>query len=100
MAIQAHLLGKTYGMTPTEVLGRPASDFWLDAQIRAAGVVFEKEEQEARREAGTGPGAATGREKRDLVEDQEERASARESRDGNAPLDDQLAALKEEHTDD
>lgn len=81
-------------MTPTDVLNQPASDFWLDARIRAAGVRWENEQQQAAQQNQGSAGAATGAEKEELVQDQEARAERREQRDGNAPdLSDQLANL-------
>lgn len=79
---------------PTDVMNRPAWEFWMNARIRAAGVAWENEtEAQAQRQSSTG--AASETEKRDMVRDQEARADRREAADGSAPsMGDQMAALE------
>jgi len=86
-------MGKEYGMAPTDAMDRPASRFWMDAKIRAAGVAWENEQQQKANDASTSAGAATSREKADLVDDQEDRADRREAQDGQPSLADQADAL-------
>jgi len=94
VALQAHLIGKTYGMTPTDAMDRSASDFWMDAAIRAAGVAWENEQQQKAMDGSNSAGAATEQDKETLVADQEARADRREQRDGQPDLSDQAAALE------
>jgi len=80
-------------MTPTDVMDRPAWKFWMDARVRAAGVAWENAQQKAAMDDSGTTGAATGQEKEDLVDSQEERADRREATDGQPDLTDQLDAM-------
>lgn len=80
-------------MTPTEAMNRPAWAFWMDARIRAAGVAWENDVKEKAKNDSGSAGAATGQEKEDLVDSQEERADRREAMDGQPDLTDQLDAM-------
>ena len=93
--IQAHLVGKTYGKLPSDVLREHPRDYWLNAQIRAAGVRFENEAKRKARRNGSA-GVATEGEKEDLVEANERRADRREA--GQADLGDQMDALNDADT--
>lgn len=87
-------MGKEYGTLPTNALKRSASDFWMNAHIRAAGVAWENEQKKAARRTGDA-GVATQTEKDDLVRDQEARASQREAQDGQPDPSQQLDALQD-----
>jgi hypothetical protein len=87
-------MGKEYGTMPTRVLDRSASDFWMNAHIRAAGVAWENEQKKKARQSGDA-GAASGAQKNDLVRDQEARADRREATDGQPAPSEQLQALQD-----
>jgi hypothetical protein len=80
-------------MAPTDVMNRPAWQFWMDARIRAAGTAWENTQREHATHGRRRPGTATDAEKQDLVDDQEQRAARREQHDDLPGLDDQLAAV-------
>lgn len=85
-------MGQEYGMLPTDVMDRPARDFWTNSRIRRAGRAWEQRQRERAQQSG-GAGAATKGQQEDLVDDQEARADQREQQDGQPDLDDQLDAL-------
>jgi hypothetical protein len=94
IALQAHLLGKEYGMMPTETMNRPAWDFWMNARIRAAGVAWENEQKKKAQNSGNA-GSATDAQKGQLVDSNEDRADRRERQDGSQPsISDQMAAFE------
>jgi len=86
-------MGKTYGKTPTEVMNTPAWKFWMNAEIRAAGTVFEQEQRDRQRQNQTRAGAASPGEKEDLVDAQEARADQRERQNGQPSLGEQMDAM-------
>lgn len=91
-------MGETYGMLPTEVLDQPASDFWLNANIRAATERFKQDAKKQADSAQTQAGVASPAEKNELVEENEARADRREDiedQGGQVPLADQMAALQD-----
>jgi len=61
-------------MAPTDVMNRPAWQFWMDARIRAAGTAWENTQREHATRGRRRPGTATDAEKQDLVDDQEARS--------------------------
>ena len=81
-------------MTPTEVMDRPAKDFWMDARVRAAGVAWENEVEQQTSRGRTSAGVASPSEKEELVRANEDRADQRDQMDGSAPsMADQMDAL-------
>lgn len=69
------------------------SDFWTNAKIRAHGVAWENEQKEQARDDQQSAGAATAKEREELVDANESRADRRDAADGRAPsVEDQLAA--------
>ena len=87
-------MGQDYGMLPTDIMRRPAWDFWMNAQIRAAGKTWEADQRRNAQQSGSA-GAATDGERQDLAEQQDARADQREQQDGQPSLNDQLAALQD-----
>lgn len=87
-------MSKEYGTLPTEVLDRPAWDFWMNAKIRIAGNQFEQDMRDQAQQSGDA-GVATNQERESLVADQEARADRREAADGQPDPSAQLAALQE-----
>lgn len=79
-------------MLPTDVMDRPAWEFWMLADIQAAGSRWEAEQRKKRQQASD-TGAATQGEKEDLANDQEARADRREQQDGQPSIGDQIDAL-------
>lgn len=93
IAEHAHFLAKEYGRLPTEVLDRPARDFWRDVAIMEAGKHREQDMMDQNTQS-TDAGTATDGQRQDLVDAQDERARQREQ-DGSASVEDQLEALDE-----
>jgi hypothetical protein len=87
-------MGQDYGMLPTDIMRRPAWDFWMNARVRAAGKTWEAYQRRNAQQSGSA-GAATDGERQDLAEQQDARADQREQQDGQPSLNDQLAALQE-----
>lgn len=81
MAIQAGLIGSEYGVRPYRVLGlheqTDLEAFWTDAAVRQATAQFKKEQVD--NADPNSAGTATKHEKKQLHNEQEQRADLRES---------------------
>jgi hypothetical protein len=80
-------MAETYGKTPTEILDRPFSSFWVDAGVMAATKDWKDDVQDRRQAAQTSAGAASPDEKEALVDAQEDRAERREQADTPDPME-------------
>lgn len=81
-------------MLPTDVLDQPNTLFWMNAQIRMATNMFERDLQKRANAGHTDAGVASPSEKRELVEDNDARADRREDLDGGqVGIQEQLEAM-------
>lgn len=94
MALNAHLMAKSYGQLPTDILDQPMSMFWRNALIHQAGTQYEAEQKRQAQEGGQQARRSTEAEKAQSVRRVEERADARDAAAGqSASIEDQMAAL-------
>lgn len=93
-------MGEAYGMLPTDVMRRPAWEFWMNAEIRHATESFKEDARERGQDAQTGAGVASASEKQELVEANEDRADRREDLGDSQPaLTEQMEAIRQAHAE-